>query len=195
MLLCCHAQISGGEASNDRTIVTDQPLPNPVLENRGPDPAPRSALQAALWRRALDDFSGNGCGGAGDARHRARTFPRRVLARHLAVAAAASAAPRRCSRWRQSRSGRRCRLSRCACPPPLTGCVGSIRGSGRPHRPATAIADELAITSKDPHSLALWNAHVERALQAARTLKAGMPSPRVALARSLRAARARSDRL
>jgi uncharacterized protein (TIGR02302 family) len=54
------------------------------------------------------------------------------------------------------------------------------RGSGLRHRPATAIGDELAVTTKDPYSLALWNAHVERALQAARTLKAGAPAPRVA---------------
>ncbi len=54
------------------------------------------------------------------------------------------------------------------------------RGSGLAHRPATAIADELAVTSKDPYSLALWNAHVGRALQAARALKPGAPSPRVA---------------
>src|SRR5262249_35184812 len=37
-----------------------------------------------------------------------------------------------------------------------------------------------AVTSQDPYSLALWNAHVERALQSARALKAGAPSPRVA---------------
>ena len=54
------------------------------------------------------------------------------------------------------------------------------RGSGLPHRPATAIADDLAVTPKDPYSLALWNAHVERALNAARALKSGWPSPRVA---------------
>jgi len=54
------------------------------------------------------------------------------------------------------------------------------RGSGLPHRPATAIADDLAVTPRDPYSLALWNAHVERALAAARTLKSGWPSPRVA---------------
>ena len=54
------------------------------------------------------------------------------------------------------------------------------RGSGLPHRPATAIADDLAVTPKDPYSLALWNAHVERALAAARALKSGWPSPRVA---------------
>jgi uncharacterized protein (TIGR02302 family) len=54
------------------------------------------------------------------------------------------------------------------------------RGSGLRHRPATAITDNLAVTPKDPYSLALWNAHVERALAAARSLKAGWPSPRVA---------------
>ena len=54
------------------------------------------------------------------------------------------------------------------------------RGSGLPHRPATAITDDLAVTPKDPYSLALWNAHVERALNAARVLKSGWPSPRVA---------------
>ncbi len=53
------------------------------------------------------------------------------------------------------------------------------QGSGLRHRPATAIADELAVTPKDPHSLALWNAHVERARAAVRTLKAGWPSPRM----------------
>ena len=54
------------------------------------------------------------------------------------------------------------------------------RVSGLRHRPATAIADELAVTNKDPYSLALWNAHVERSLQAARTLKSGLPAPRLA---------------
>ena len=54
------------------------------------------------------------------------------------------------------------------------------RGSGLRHRPATAIADELAVTHKDPYSLALWNAHVERVLAAARALKSGTPAPRVA---------------
>ena len=54
------------------------------------------------------------------------------------------------------------------------------RTSGLRHRPATAITDDLAVTSKDPYSLALWNAHVERSLAAARSLKTGWPSPRVA---------------
>ena len=54
------------------------------------------------------------------------------------------------------------------------------RDSGLRHRPATAIADELAVTSQDPYSLALWNAHLERARQAAHSLKASLPSPRIA---------------
>jgi uncharacterized protein (TIGR02302 family) len=55
------------------------------------------------------------------------------------------------------------------------------RASGVRHRPATTIADELAVTSKDPFSLALWQAHVERTLAAARAFKAGWPSPRLSM--------------
>ena len=55
------------------------------------------------------------------------------------------------------------------------------RGSGVRHRPATTIADELAVTPQDPYSLALWQAHVERTLAAARAFKAGWPSPRLSL--------------
>ena len=159
--------------------MTDQPLPNPVLENRGPDPAPRSALQAALWRARWTIFW-------------ERLWPAlATLATALGLFLAAS--------WLGiwlwlPPLGRAAALLALAgiaiwaalpfialrMPAAADGLRRLDRGSGRPHRPATAIADELAITSKDPHSLALWNAHVERALQAARTLKAGMPSPRVA---------------
>ncbi len=55
------------------------------------------------------------------------------------------------------------------------------RNSGLPHRPATAMADEIAAPTKDSYSVALWRAHVERALRAAKTLKAGVPMPRLAL--------------
>jgi uncharacterized protein (TIGR02302 family) len=55
------------------------------------------------------------------------------------------------------------------------------RGSGFRHRPATAIADELAVTANDPVSLALWLAHLEQVFRAARTLKAGLPTPHLAL--------------
>ena len=54
------------------------------------------------------------------------------------------------------------------------------RQSGLRHRPATTIADELVVTPQDPYSLALWRAHVERTLAAARAFKAGRPSPRIA---------------
>jgi uncharacterized protein (TIGR02302 family) len=54
------------------------------------------------------------------------------------------------------------------------------RASGLVHRPATAMADELALPARDPNALALWNAHVERARRAAASLKAGPPMPRVA---------------
>ena len=55
------------------------------------------------------------------------------------------------------------------------------RNSGLPHRPATAIADEIAAPTEDSYSLALWRAHVERMLRRAKTLKAGTPAPRLAL--------------
>ncbi len=55
------------------------------------------------------------------------------------------------------------------------------RNTGLPHRPATALADELAVSAADSFSLALWNAHVQRALRAATSLRAGLPSPRLAL--------------
>src|SRR5437588_3470621 len=55
------------------------------------------------------------------------------------------------------------------------------RGSGLKHRPATAIADELAAGEQDQVSRALWRAHVEQALRAAHALKAGTPRPRLYL--------------
>ena len=55
------------------------------------------------------------------------------------------------------------------------------RSSGETHRPATAIADEIAANRHDPVAQALWRAHVERALMSARKLKAGWPSPRLSL--------------
>ena len=54
------------------------------------------------------------------------------------------------------------------------------RNSGESHRPATAVADEIAANQHDPVAQALWRAHVERALMSARKLKAGWPRPRLA---------------
>src|SRR3954452_5442092 len=53
------------------------------------------------------------------------------------------------------------------------------RGSGLKHRPATAIADEIAAGEQDQVSQALWRAHIEHALRAATALKAGTPRPRL----------------
>jgi uncharacterized protein (TIGR02302 family) len=52
--------------------------------------------------------------------------------------------------------------------------------SGLLHRPATAVADNMATTADDAVSVALWQAHVERAIRAARDLRAGFPAPRLA---------------
>jgi len=51
------------------------------------------------------------------------------------------------------------------------------RMSRMAHRPATTMADKLAAAETDAHSLALWRAHVHRALRAVQGLKAGMPVP------------------
>ena len=53
------------------------------------------------------------------------------------------------------------------------------RFSGLVHRPATAMADNMATPGEDPLSTALWRAHVERAIAAARALKSGLPTPKV----------------
>ena len=55
------------------------------------------------------------------------------------------------------------------------------RSSGETHRPATAVADDIAANQHDPVAQALWRAHVERALMSARKLKAGWPSPQLSL--------------
>src|SRR5204862_5930067 len=55
------------------------------------------------------------------------------------------------------------------------------RNSGLAHRPATTVSDQLAVSQNDPMSSALWQAHIERALRAARNLRAGWPMPQLAL--------------
>jgi uncharacterized protein (TIGR02302 family) len=53
------------------------------------------------------------------------------------------------------------------------------RGSGVRHRPATALTDSLA--TKDPVALALWQAQRERTLASIKRIRAGLPSPRLAI--------------
>ena len=54
------------------------------------------------------------------------------------------------------------------------------RNSGLSHRPATTISDKIAGETDDGHAVALWRAHIERALRSAKTLRAGLPVPHVA---------------
>jgi uncharacterized protein (TIGR02302 family) len=54
------------------------------------------------------------------------------------------------------------------------------RKSGLAHRPATAFTDRRATRTGDPIADALWRAHLERATETARMLRAGWPQPRLA---------------
>ena len=53
------------------------------------------------------------------------------------------------------------------------------RGTGIRHRPATALTDTLA--SNDPVALALWREQRERTLASIKKIRAGLPSPRLAI--------------
>jgi uncharacterized protein (TIGR02302 family) len=53
------------------------------------------------------------------------------------------------------------------------------RGTGIRHRPATALTDTLA--TQDPVTLALWQAQRERTLASLKRIRAGLPSPRLAI--------------
>lgn len=53
------------------------------------------------------------------------------------------------------------------------------RGTGIRHRPATALTDTLA--SQDPVALTLWRVQRERTLASIKNIKAGLPSPRLAI--------------
>src|ERR1700721_2532766 len=53
------------------------------------------------------------------------------------------------------------------------------RGTGIRHRPATTLTDTL--TTQDPVALALWQAQRERTLASIKRIRAGLPSPRLAI--------------
>jgi uncharacterized protein (TIGR02302 family) len=53
------------------------------------------------------------------------------------------------------------------------------RGTGIRHRPATALTDTLA--TEDPIARALWQAQRERTLASIKRIRAGLPSPRLAI--------------
>ena len=52
-------------------------------------------------------------------------------------------------------------------------------GSGIRHRPVTALAD--TVSSQDPVALALWQAQRQRTLLSLKRIRAGLPSPRLAI--------------
>lgn len=64
-------------------------------------------------------------------------------------------------------------------PPMADGLRRLDQRSGLPHRPAITLTDRLAANSSDAMTQALWRVHVERALSAARKLRAGWPMPRL----------------
>ncbi|RYE87526.1 MAG: DUF4175 family protein, partial [Oxalobacteraceae bacterium] len=53
------------------------------------------------------------------------------------------------------------------------------RGTGVRHRPATALTD--TVSSQDPVALTLWRIQRERTLASVKSIKAGLPSPRLAI--------------
>jgi len=53
------------------------------------------------------------------------------------------------------------------------------RGTGIRHRPATTLTDTL--TNQDPVAVALWQAQRERTLASIKRIRAGLPSPRLAI--------------
>ena len=116
--------------------------------------------------------------GVGLDRHRRRAVPGRLLARIVGCApplgraiglflffvfAVAAAVPLFMVRLPSANEGLR-RLD---------------RASDLPHRPATAIADDLVPEASDSFAAALWRAHMERVLRAARTLRSGIPIPKL----------------
>jgi len=53
------------------------------------------------------------------------------------------------------------------------------RGTGIPHRPATALTD--TVKTQDPVALALWQAQRERTLASLKRIRAGLPTPRLSI--------------
>ncbi len=161
----------------------------PGQRQRPPRARPQHAVARACRARA-GRSCGSGCG-----RRSPRSPPPRACSSpspgsDCGSRCRRSAAPSACSCSSCWPSPRRCRCSWCGCRRTNDGLRRLDRASLLPHRPATAIADELVPEASDQFASALWRAHMERALRAASTLRAGIPLPRAGGARSLCAARA-----
>ena len=130
--------------------------------------------------RAAGDLLGAAVAGAGIDRDRGRPVPRAVLARPLAMRCRRSAAPIGLFVFFVLAVAATVPLFRLRWPTAIDGLRRLDRNSRLPHRPATAIADRMAPEAGDQFAVALWRAHVERALRAAHALKAGTPVPQLA---------------
>ena len=150
----------------------------------------RLAARSRAAAGVVDDSVGAALAGARVARRRDRHFPHRLMGRLVAVAAADGPRDRAVRPGRPARGRAPCRCSASACRARSTACAGSIAAAGsrigRRQRSPTSSRP----ASSDQVSLALWRAHVERALRAANALKAGTPRPRLLSVRPDRGARA-----
>ena len=145
--------------------MTDQP----AGQRRRPQPTEherRRHAGAGAEPGALVDLLGAAVAGARRARDRRRAVPRRLLARAVAVAAADR--PRHRARRVLPARGRgvRAAVHGALAEPHTTACAGSTataagRTGRRPRSPTRSRR-----RPRMPSSLALWRAHVERALRA-----------------------------
>ena len=142
----------------------------PGQRQRPPRARPQHAV-ARLVARPLVDPLGAAVAGAGLDRHRRRPVPRRLLARTVDLRCRRSAAPSACSCSSCFAVAAAVPLFLVRLPSANDGLRRLDRASDLPHRPATAIADELVPEAGDSFAAALWRAHMERALRAARTLQ------------------------
>ncbi len=143
--------------------------------------ARRRGAVAGAGAGALDDLLGAAVAGAGLDRDRDRPVPRGLLARAVAVAAADRARDRS-RRLLPARGGGVCAAAGAAAAEPARR-PAPARSQ---FRAAASAGDRDRRRDRGPDRairirVALWRAHVERALRAAKTLKAGVPAPRLAV--------------
>ena len=153
--------------------VTEAGNMNDVSRPQNPTELLDRALARARW-----ELLGAPVAAGGDDRDRDRVVPGGILAGRVAVAAAGRAR-RRAGRLRGFGGGGLHPTALVRFPTRTDGLRRLDRNTALIHRPATAIGDELATPKADLWSAVLWRTHVERALLAARNLKAGQPSPRL----------------